>query len=256
MLRCLLPCCSWRPPAAQGATKKRTVTSELTPPRRRPARSRHRARRAPGDLPRRQAHRQAPPARQHPSQRTRRCGGHGGGHRRPPRADRAAPRAALAHAGAQPRLLVGQRERAEHPPHLLPRLPARLAVVPGPGPAVPPARQLRQAQPALGQPLGRHGPAARRAARAARPARRRRRVGVLLRLRRAASRRGSRASRRARASSRSPASPQRTGPRGRGAADRRAGARRVPDARRRRACAWRPATAPSTRSTRSRPGCA
>ena len=85
----------------------------------------------------------------------------------------------------QPRLLDDPHVRAVHAPHLVPRLPARLAVLPRPGPAVPPARQLRQAQRAVvGE--GRRGgrPDADRAARAARPARRRRRLGVLLRVRR------------------------------------------------------------------------
>ena len=188
-----------------------------------------RAGRAPRRLQGRQAHRQAAPAAQHAAQRTRGCGGHRGGHRRAPVADGPAARAAVADARAQPRVLVGQRRRAEHPPHLLPRLPARLAVLPGPGPRVPPARQLRQAQPALGQPQRRHGPAARRAARPARPARRRRGLGVLLHLRR----RPAAVGLGPRPGHGHPVDrPRRPAhrPRGRGAADRRPGARRLRDA--------------------------
>jgi hypothetical protein len=65
-------------------------------------------------------------------------------------------------------------------------LGARLAVLPGRGPAAPGPRELRQAQRALGGQALRRPPrrAARRAARAAGRARRRPRVGVLLHLRR------------------------------------------------------------------------
>ena len=66
----------------------------------------------------------------------------------------------------------------------VPGLRADLAVLPGPGPAVPPARQLRAPQPAVGRARRRDEHAARRAARARRPARRRHRLGVLLLLRR------------------------------------------------------------------------
>ena len=158
-------------------------------------------------------------------------------------------------ARAQPRLLVDERQRAEHAPHLLPRLPARLAVVPGPGPAVPPARQLRQAQPALGQPQRRHDPAARRAAGAARPARRRHRLGVLLRVRRrqAAVGLGPRAGHGHPVDHPHGAAHR---PPGRGLPDRRRGARRVRDGDTRGRARGRPRTAPTTRSTPSIPGCA
>ena len=65
--------------------------------------------------------------------------------------DRPAARPAVADARAQPRLLDDPHHRAEHAPHHLPGLRARLAVLPGPGPAVPPARQLRASSTSCGR---------------------------------------------------------------------------------------------------------
>ena len=153
--------------AAEGAAAKtRTVKSELA---RLAASGRITAterKRAAGGLQRRQARGQAAPARHHPPARAERRGRHRRGHRGAPEAERPAARAAVADARHQPRLLDDPHHRAVHAPDLVLGLPARLAVLPGPGPAVPPARQLREAQRAvvLEEQHGRR-PAARRAAR-------------------------------------------------------------------------------------------
>ena len=77
--------------------------------------------------------------------------------------------------------------RAVHAPDLVLGLPARLAVLPGPGPAVPPARELRASSTRCGRLQGNDEAAGQlldELLAAARPARRRRRLGVLLRVRR------------------------------------------------------------------------
>ena len=254
MLRVRCPCAR-RPRPGAGRGQEADGPARAHPAGRRGRDHAPRAHPARVRLQGRPAHRQAPPEGQHAAQRTCRCGRQRRGHRGPPLAHRAAARPALADAGAQPRVLDDPHLRAEHAPHLLPRLPARLAVVPGPGPAVPPTRELRQAQPALGQPLRRHEPVARRAARAARPARRRHRLGVLLRLRR----RQAAVGLGPRAGHGHPVDQPRGAahrPPGGGVPDRRSGARRVRDGDARGRARGRPPTAPTTRSTRSTPDCA
>ena len=59
----------------------------------------------------------------------------------------------------QPRLLDDPHRRAVHAPDLVLGLPARLAVLPGPGPAVPPARQLRRSSTRCGPPRATRPPA-------------------------------------------------------------------------------------------------
>ena len=136
--------------AAEGASAKpRTVKSELS---RLAASGRITATErnaAAGGLQRHQARGQAAPPRHHAPARAERRGEHRRGHRGAPEAERPAARPAVADARHQPRLLDDPHHRAVHAPDLVLGLPARLAVLPGPGPAVPPARQLREAQRAV-----------------------------------------------------------------------------------------------------------
>ena len=172
-----------------------------------------------------------------------------------PVADRPAARAAVADARAQPRVLVGQRRPGRAPRRISrPGSRSLWQYFPGQGLVVPPARQLRQAQPAPGPAATTTmGQLLEELLALRRPARRRRGLGVLLHvLRRPAAvglgprpGHGHPVDRPRRPAHR---------PRGRGAADRRPGARRLRDAAARgrtRGDRERPRT---TRSTPSIPG--
>ena len=148
MAYCVCVVLAFAAAAAEGATK-RTVKSELTRLAAR-ARSPRRPRPAARVLQRHQARGQAAAARHDPPQRAHRRHRHRRGDRPPAAADRPAARPAVADARAQPLLLDDPHHRAEHAPDLVPGLRADLAVLPGPGPAVPPARQLRASSTSSG----------------------------------------------------------------------------------------------------------
>ena len=155
----------------------------------------------------------------------------GRGDRRAPAADAQPAGAAVADAAAQPRVVDHRAAARLRPAGRVPGLRAGLAVLPRPGPAAPDARQLRQAERAVGHARERAaGGDARRAAAAGGRAGRRARVGVLLHVRR----RPAAVGERARAGDRGAGAGARghaAAARGRRAADRPARAGRVRDAR-------------------------